>query len=73
MTTTQLAEVLSLSLPMASRHAAILREAGLIVSQRLGQAVVHTRTPLGEALLNGAPAIAIPPSGPCDPPRETMP
>ncbi|WP_326634275.1 winged helix-turn-helix domain-containing protein [Nonomuraea fuscirosea] len=67
MTTTQLAQALSLSLPMASRHATILREAGLIVSQRRGQAVVHTRTPLGEALLNGESAIAVPPSGPCCP------
>lgn len=66
MTTTQLAAALSLSLPTASRHAAILREAGLITSQRLGQAVLHSRTLLGEALLNGVPAMVIPASGPAE-------
>ncbi|MFD9949153.1 ArsR/SmtB family transcription factor [Nonomuraea sp. NPDC059022] len=55
MTTTQLAEALHLSAPTASRHAATLREAGLITTQRRGQSVLHTRTPLGTALLQASP------------------
>ncbi|OLT36924.1 hypothetical protein BJF79_30295 [Actinomadura sp. CNU-125] len=54
MTTTQLADALALSLPTISRHTAILREAGLITTRRQGQAVLHTRTALGEALLSGS-------------------
>ncbi|MFF2408260.1 ArsR/SmtB family transcription factor [Streptomyces sp. NPDC058092] len=53
MNTSQLAEALHLSLPTASRHAAALREAGLVASRRSGQSVLHTRTPLGTALLEG--------------------
>ncbi|MDG4859885.1 helix-turn-helix domain-containing protein [Streptomyces sp. T-3] len=53
MNTSRLASVLQLSLPTASRHAATLREAGLITSERHGQSVLHTRTPLGTALLEG--------------------
>ncbi|MGW1848955.1 ArsR/SmtB family transcription factor, partial [Streptomyces sp. NPDC001966] len=55
MSTSQLAEALHLSLPTASRHAAALRDAGLVTSRRSGQSVLHTRTPLGTALLEGRP------------------
>ncbi|MEU3600238.1 winged helix-turn-helix domain-containing protein [Streptomyces sp. NPDC006798] len=56
MTTSRLAVSLGLSVPTASRHAALLREAGLVESERRGQSVLHTRTPLGTALLEGRPA-----------------
>jgi DNA-binding transcriptional ArsR family regulator len=35
-----------------SQHTAVLRDAGLIRSSRLGKSVVHTMTPLGVALLD---------------------
>lgn len=53
-TTTQLARMLRISPTAASRHTAVLREAGLVDSRRDGPAVVHTLTPLGAALLEGA-------------------
>lgn len=53
MTTSQLARVLGLSVPSASRQAAILRGAGLVGSERRGQSVLHTRTPMGTSLLEG--------------------
>ncbi|MFD3513944.1 ArsR/SmtB family transcription factor [Streptomyces sp. NPDC058657] len=58
MTTTQLGSVLRLALSTASRHATVLREAGLVASHRRGPSVVHRRTDLGDALLNGDPASA---------------
>ncbi|WP_447034689.1 transcriptional regulator [Streptomyces sp. DSM 118878] len=54
LTTTGLALRLRLAASSASRHAAVLREAGLIASERRGNEVLHRRTPLGDALLNGA-------------------
>ena len=42
-----------MSLASASQHAAVLREAGLVVTLRHGNAVLHTLTPLGAALLRG--------------------
>lgn len=54
MTTTQLGGRLRLALSTASRHAAVLREAGLVASERRGSRVVHRRTPLGDAIMNGA-------------------
>lgn len=51
--TSQLAAAIGVSVPAASRHATALRETGLITSERRGQAVIHTRTPLGTDLLNG--------------------
>lgn len=36
-----------------SQHTQVLREAGLIVSRRMGTQVIHTITPLGAALLAG--------------------
>lgn len=50
-TTTELAGEVDVSAAMASRHATVLRRAGLISTQRHGRAVLHTLTPLGAALL----------------------
>lgn len=54
--TTGLATRMRMSAASASRHAAILRDAGLVTSLRVGPAVLHTRTPLGESLLQSGPA-----------------
>ncbi|MGW7051249.1 ArsR/SmtB family transcription factor [Streptomyces sp. NPDC054887] len=56
MTTTQLGGVLRLTLSTASRHATVLREAGLVASERHGSRVLHRRTVLGDALMNGGPS-----------------
>ncbi|MFC5819352.1 ArsR/SmtB family transcription factor [Nonomuraea harbinensis] len=55
-TTTALAERVGISLPSASQHATVLRNAGLIRTSRIGGAVLHTLTPSGESLLRGDPA-----------------
>ncbi|MGW0059133.1 ArsR/SmtB family transcription factor [Streptosporangium sandarakinum] len=55
-TTTALAERTGVSPASASQHAAVLRNAGLVSTIRTGSAVLHTLTPLGEALLRGGPA-----------------
>jgi DNA-binding transcriptional ArsR family regulator len=52
-TTTELAARARVPLPTASRQAATLREAGIVISQPRGRRVLHTVTPLGAALLNG--------------------
>ncbi|WP_455359341.1 ArsR/SmtB family transcription factor [Streptomyces sp. SYSU K21746] len=52
-TTGQLAQALRLTLSTASRHATVLREAGLVASARRGNSVVHVRTSLGDALMDG--------------------
>nr|WSZ95908.1 winged helix-turn-helix domain-containing protein [Streptomyces sp. NBC_00857] len=52
-TTSELARRTSVSLASASQHACVLREAGLVVTLRNGNAVLHTLTPLGAALLRG--------------------
>lgn len=65
MTTTALAAALRLAPSTASRHATVLREAGLVVTTREGNRVLHRRTALGLALLEGT---APEPPGP-----ETMP
>lgn len=52
-TTTELARRLGISPATASHHATVLRSAGLVMTQRLGSAVLHTVTPLGARLLNG--------------------
>ncbi|MER5768212.1 ArsR/SmtB family transcription factor [Streptomyces sp. NPDC001985] len=58
-TTSELARRAGVSLASASQHAAVLREAGLVLTLRHGNAVLHTLTPLGAALLRGgAPAEA---------------
>lgn len=53
MSTGRIADALYVAPASASRHAAVLREAGLVRSERRGQCVMHRRTDLGEALLNG--------------------
>jgi DNA-binding transcriptional ArsR family regulator/uncharacterized protein YjeT (DUF2065 family) len=49
--TSELARRLGISLASASQHATVLRRAGLIVSRRAGNSMLHSRTPLGKALL----------------------
>jgi DNA-binding transcriptional ArsR family regulator len=49
-TTTQLARRLEASLASVSRHAGVLRDAGLVRSDRDGAAVLHSLTSLGTAL-----------------------
>ncbi|MFI7617524.1 winged helix-turn-helix domain-containing protein [Nonomuraea terrae] len=70
MTTSQLAETLRLSAPTASRHAATLREAGLITTERRGRSVLHTRTAMGTALLEGHPTATSSPPGDAVPPAN---
>ncbi|THA26252.1 transcriptional regulator [Streptomyces sp. RKND-216] len=55
MTTTALATAMDLAPSTASRHASVLREAGLLTTSRHGTHVLHRRTPLGRALLDGPP------------------
>lgn len=50
-TTTELAERLGASASAVSRHTTVLREAGLLTTQRQGLSVLHQRTVLGSALL----------------------
>lgn len=54
-TTSELACRSNTTLSSASQHATVLRNAGLVTTQRYGGAVLHSLTPLGLALLNGAP------------------
>lgn len=53
-TTTELAAAIGTSLAAASQHAAVLRDAGLIITSRHGRAVLHTLTPLGAELLSSS-------------------
>ncbi len=53
-TTSELARRVDVSLASASQHATVLRDAGLLTTLRQGNAVLHTLTPLGAALLRGA-------------------
>lgn len=55
-TTSELARRVDVSLASASQHATVLRDAGLLSTLRQGNAVLHTLTPLGAALLRGAHA-----------------
>ncbi len=50
-TTSELARRAGVSVTSASEHAAVLRDAELIVTERAGKAVLHTVTPLGASLL----------------------
>jgi DNA-binding transcriptional ArsR family regulator len=54
-TTTELARRAGTSAASVSRHTHVLREAGLIETERHGTAVLHTLTTLGIALLEGVP------------------
>ncbi|WP_345036084.1 winged helix-turn-helix domain-containing protein [Streptomyces sannanensis] len=62
-TTSELARRAGVSLASASQHAAVLREAGLVVTLRHGNAVLHTVTPLGAALLRGSAQPEVPRPG----------
>lgn len=53
-TTTDLAGCLGVSAASASQQTRILREAGLIVSDHQGKAVIHRASTLGKTLLNGS-------------------
>ncbi len=50
-TTSELARRSATSLPTASQHASVLREAGLISTRRVGRAVLHSLTSVGAGLL----------------------
>ncbi|ETK37724.1 ArsR/SmtB family transcription factor [Microbispora sp. ATCC PTA-5024] len=52
-TTSELARRLRVPPATASRHAAVLREAGLITTRRHRQSVIHAVAPLGVGLLEG--------------------
>jgi DNA-binding transcriptional ArsR family regulator len=58
-TTTELAQGTGVSAATASYHAAVLRDAGLLSTHRLGNAVLHTATPLGAALIEGRRGSAV--------------
>ncbi|MEV0317386.1 ArsR/SmtB family transcription factor [Streptomyces sp. NPDC050658] len=51
--TSELALRIGVSVPSASRHAAALRDAGLVTSARQGGEVLHTATRLGRELAEG--------------------
>lgn len=51
--TSELGDRANVSVSTASEHACVLRNAGLISSDRHRNQMVHTLTPLGEALLDG--------------------
>ncbi|GGX88686.1 hypothetical protein GCM10010358_48300 [Streptomyces minutiscleroticus] len=50
-TTGELASRVGVSRSSASEHATVLRDAGLIVSARHRNAMIHTCTPLGRSML----------------------
>lgn len=52
--TSEIAKLVDISVPAASKHLAVLRQNNLIASVRHGGMVVHSATALGLALLNGA-------------------
>ncbi|MFD5425035.1 ArsR family transcriptional regulator [Streptomyces sp. NPDC127084] len=54
LTTTELAQSLSISAASASEHATLLRAAGLVTSHRHANSVRHTATPTGISLITAA-------------------
>jgi DNA-binding transcriptional ArsR family regulator len=52
-TTSELGRRVEISNASASQHASVLREAGLVTTQRVGGSVLHSLSPLGRALLRG--------------------
>jgi DNA-binding transcriptional ArsR family regulator len=50
LSTSECAQLTDVAVSTASHHLTVLRDAGLIDSRRTGTRVLHTRTPLGEAL-----------------------
>lgn len=64
-TTTQLARQLGVAAATVSEHTTVLRESGLITTNRDGNTVLHTITALGHALLDASRRDdAVGPSGP---------
>ncbi|MCQ8194422.1 ArsR/SmtB family transcription factor [Streptomyces rugosispiralis] len=57
----ELAERLGVTTAAVSQHTAILRAAGLILTERKRGQAVHTLTPLGRQLLRGGSVVAHPP------------
>ena len=55
LSTSECARLTDLAVSTASHHLTVLRDAGLIESRRTGTRVLHTRTPLGEALAVRSP------------------
>ncbi|MGW0819807.1 ArsR/SmtB family transcription factor [Streptomyces sp. NPDC002845] len=53
-TTGEMARAIGVSASSASRHATVLRDAGLITSSRHGASVLHTLTPVGASVLRAA-------------------
>jgi hypothetical protein len=53
-TTSQVAADCGLAVSTASHHLTVLRDSGLIASERAGVRVMHVRTPLGEALVGAS-------------------
>jgi DNA-binding transcriptional ArsR family regulator len=53
-TTTELASRVKVSVPSASQHAQVLRDAGLLVTRRAGRSVHHSLTVLGASLLEAS-------------------
>ncbi|MEU4421703.1 DUF5937 family protein [Actinoplanes sp. NPDC024001] len=53
LSTSECAQLTGLAASTASHHLTVLRDAGLVESRRAGARVLHTRTPLGEALAGG--------------------
>lgn len=51
-TTAGVAETVKTALSTASEHLTVLRNAGLVTRRRHGRQVVHTRTPLGDSLID---------------------
>jgi DNA-binding transcriptional ArsR family regulator len=62
-TTSELADRLNISQGGASKHATVLREAGLITTVRRRNTAVHSITPLGTALLRVQDELAVVPAG----------
>jgi DNA-binding transcriptional ArsR family regulator len=54
--TSVVADLVSVTKPTASEHLTVLRDAGLIDSNRAGRTVTHELTAAGRALLDAAPA-----------------
>lgn len=52
-TTTQVARDAGVAASTASHHLSVLRDAGLIDSEREGNRMLHLRSPLGEAMVGG--------------------
>ncbi|OZM70163.1 transcriptional regulator [Amycolatopsis antarctica] len=55
LSTSECARLTDLAVSTASHHLTVLRDAGLVDSRRAGARVLHTRTPLGEALAGVLP------------------